>query len=60
MNEPTIILFDGVCNLCAGVVKFVIVIRSGIFVSQHYKARLLRRRVLEWAQCSLHPPRSTR
>ncbi|RLS97500.1 MAG: DUF393 domain-containing protein [Planctomycetota bacterium] len=24
MNEPTIILFDGVCNLCAGVVKFVI------------------------------------
>jgi predicted DCC family thiol-disulfide oxidoreductase YuxK len=25
MNEPVIILFDGVCNLCNGVVQFVIV-----------------------------------
>jgi predicted DCC family thiol-disulfide oxidoreductase YuxK len=24
MNEPVIILFDGVCNLCNGVVRFVI------------------------------------
>jgi predicted DCC family thiol-disulfide oxidoreductase YuxK len=43
MNEPVIVLFDGVCNLCNGVVQFVIARDSHAkfkFASQQSQAGL--------------------